>query len=108
MLNSSYHNSSSKVASRSSSVALSFTFEVTQQESSSFGAIGSSVTFILAVSNEDLSLKTFQNDAKDMNDIIKLNELVKDEINDEPKQAQSFDHSPRMYNFIFDHSSKSV
>ena len=106
MLNSSYHNFSFKVASHSFKVALSFTFEVTQQESSSFGAIGSSVTFILAFSNEDLSLKTFQDDAKDMNDIIKLNELVKNEINDESKQAQSFDHSSRICNF--DHSSKSV
>ena len=87
MLNSSYHNSSSKVASRSSSVALSFTFEVIQQESSSFDVIRSSVTFIFAFSNEDLSFKTFQDDAKDMNDIIKLNELVKNEINDESKQA---------------------
>src|SRR5436309_15331337 len=106
MLNSSYYNFSFKVAFRSSSVALSFTFKVTQQESSSFDVIESSVTFILAVSNEDLSFKTFQNDAKNMNDIIKLNELVKNEINDESKQAQSFDHSSRICNF--DHSSKSV
>ena len=57
------------------------------------------MTLTSAPSNEDLSLKMFQDDTKDMNDIIKLDELVKSEANGEPKQAQSPDHTPQTYNF---------